>query len=115
MFRQRRFPNTLGILTRDKNVLFVFFMGEAKGATCGALPPFSLEISPCKNFIMKSHPSKEVDFRKTFCQPDALPKVSVIMVRCVDKKLVAGSCSVLARSVSPTFGIDMAGYGGFTF
>ena len=96
LHRQRCFLDTLGILTRDKNVLCVFFMGEAEGATCGAFPPFSLEISPCKNFIMKSHPSEKFDFGETFCSPDALPKVSVILVHCVNQKVVADSCSVLA-------------------
>ena len=92
LFWQRRFPNTLGILTRDKNVLCVFFMGEAKGATRGTFPPFSLEIIPCKNFIMKSRPSEKFDFGETFYSLGALPKVRVIMVRCVCKKMVANSC-----------------------
>ena len=116
MFRQSRFPDTLGILTRDKNVLCVFFMGEAEGASRGAFLPFSLEIELGKNFVVKSHLSKEVDFRNTLCRPYTLPKVIVFMIRCVGKKMVADSRGILARSVSPTSGVfDMGHYGGFTF
>ena len=116
LHRQRRFPDTLGIITGDKNVLCVLFMGEAEGAAHGAFPPFSLEIGLGKNFVVKSRPSKEVDFRKTLCRPDTLPKFIVFMIRCVSKKMVADSRGILAQSVSPTSGIfDMGRCGEFTF
>ena len=97
-------------------MLCVLFMREAEGAARGAFPPFSLEISPSKNFIVKSRPSKEVDFRKTLCRPDTLPKFIVFMIRCVSKKMVVGSHGILARSISQTSGIfDIGCCGGFTF
>ena len=97
-------------------MLCVFFLGEAKGATRGTLPPFFLEISPCENFVMENHPSEEVNFGEAFYSSNALPKVIVIMIRYVCKKVVASGGRVLARSVSPSFGVfDRAGFRGFTF
>ena len=109
--------HTLWAKSHEIRMCFVFSSWERqKGQHVGPSHPFFLEISPCKNFIMKSRPSEKVDFGETFCSPDALPKVSVIMVHCVCKKIVAISCRVLARSVSPPSGVfDITGYGGFTF